>query len=50
MSDKTSKTTDEAKPGVVSSVLETALTAAAVTAATTMVHTMFKWLRSRKSK
>lgn len=38
----------EAKPGMVSSVLETALTAAAVAAATTLVHSLFKWLRGRR--
>lgn len=38
----------EAKPGMVSSVLETALTAAAVTAASTLIHSLFRWLRSRR--
>lgn len=38
----------EAKPGMVSSVLETALTAAAVAAASTLIHSLFRWLRSRR--
>lgn len=37
-----------AKPGMVSSVLETALTAAAATAAATLVHSFFRWLRGRR--
>lgn len=45
---KKTATPVEAKPGMVSSVLETALTAAAVAAASTLIHSLFRWLRSRR--